>query len=72
MMMQRPVVNTMFRTVNERVHPDLFTVRNTRKENFPPWESGGKKVFPARERRAQVHKQYILIGSVNHSWMLIG
>jgi len=44
--MQRSVVNAIFPTVNERVHPDLFAVRNAWKENFPPRENGGKKVFP--------------------------
>lgn len=43
--MQRSVVNAIFPTVNERVHPDLFAVRNAWKENFPTWENGGKKVF---------------------------
>lgn len=45
-LMQRSVANTIFPTVDERVHPDLFAVRNAWKENFPPRENGGKKVLP--------------------------
>ena len=44
--MQMSVVNTIFPALNERVRPDLCAVRNAWKENFPPWENGGEKVFP--------------------------
>lgn len=61
-LMQRSVANTIFPTVDERVHPDLFAVRNAWKDNFPPRENGGKKVFPPEK---DAHKW-----TVNSDWLV--